>query len=484
MADILHGHSFVSFFCRKKIILLPPSQNRQKKLISDAGREEGSMTYIEIEKEILTAPRFKTIPSVENMRQYLAYFDHPESSFLVVHVAGTNGKGSTCSYLASILKKAGKKTGLFTSPHLITMRERIQINGELVDEQTVVRSYERVKEAQEKSGYPRLTFFELLTLLAVLIFQEHGVEYAVMETGMGGRYDATNALRPEICVITAIGMDHMQYLGDTIEKIAQEKAGIMKTGIPCVSVDHDPTVTKVLRTCAEEKKVPLCLLSEDSYKILNIGRKVIDFSVKSRYYINSLLSVCSRGIYQAENGAVAATAAKLLLPKLDDNDIRQGLLEANWPGRMEEIIPGIVVDGAHNEPSIQAFMNSVRRDGLSGERRILVFAVAADKDYSAMARTLLEKGDFHRIILTRIPYERMEDPYAIKPVFERYTIYPVEVEPEMETAYERAAAMREDEQVVYLVGSLYFVGSLKGYLQDKTLKEEKKTGRSAEELER
>lgn len=430
------------------------------------------MTYQEIEEAILKAPRFKTIPSVENMRQYLEYFGHPEQSFSVIHVAGTNGKGSTCSFLESILRKAGIRTGLFTSPHLVSMRERIQIDREWADSSLFIEAYWKIKEAEEKTGFPPLTFFELLTLMAVLIFQESKVEYAVFETGMGGRLDATNALQPKICVITAVGMDHMQYLGDTIGKIAEEKAGIIKPGIPCVAVDHDPEVTNILKKNAEEKNAPLCLLMEDSYKILNIDGKVIDFSLKSRYYINNLLSVCSKGTYQAENGAVAAVAAKILFPEMEDEIIRQGLFYADWPGRMEEIMDGVVIDGAHNEPSIQAFMNSVRQDGRSGKDRILVFAVAADKDYDAMAKELVREGDFYRIILTRIPYERMEDPTAIRPVFEKYTDIPVETEESMERAYERALAMRGEEQTVYLAGSLYFVGKLKEYLADRNWKGE------------
>lgn len=421
--------------------------------------------YKIIENEILRAPRFKTIPSVENMAQYLAWFGHPERSFKVIHVAGTNGKGSTCSFLESILRKYGVRTGLFTSPHLVTMRERMQINREMVKEEVFVKAYELVKRAQQESGFPPLTFFELITLMAVLIFKEEQVEYAIMETGMGGRYDATNALNPEICVITAIGMDHMQYLGDTIEQIAYEKAGIMKTGVPCVMVDHNLTITNVMKKTAEEKNVPLCLLNEDSYKILKHDGKGIDFSVKSRYYINSLLSVCSKGTYQAENGTVAAVAAKILFPEMGDSVIREGLYEAFWPGRMEEIKEGVVIDGAHNEPSIKAFMNSVKVDGFDG-RRILVFAVAADKDYDAMAEELLKEGHFRSVILTRIPYERMEDPAVIRPVFEQYTDIPVYTEESMERAYEMALSMKTANDVVYMAGSLYFIGSLKEYLAE------------------
>ena len=427
-------------------------------------------TYEEAAAEILAAPRFKVIPSVENVRQYLEYFGHPENSFKVIHVAGTNGKGSTCSFLESILRKQGIRTGLFTSPHLVSMRERMQINREMVKKALFVKAFETVKKAQAVSGYPPLTFFELVLVMAVLIFQEEKVEYAVMETGMGGRYDATNALNPKICIITAIGLDHMQYLGNTIEEIAREKAGIMKPGVPCVYVDREKTITDLMREEAEKNMAKLCLISEDSIKLNSKRRKVIDFSIENRYYINSSLRVKSEGLYQAENGAVAAVAAKLLFPDLPDSVMEEGLFDAFWPGRMEEIRENVMIDGAHNEPSIKAFMNSVRNDGKSCQERILVFAVAADKDYDAMAEELLRDNPFSRVILTRIPYERMEDPAVIRPVFEKYTDVLIDTEEEMEKAVEKAFSIQKKEKnvTVYMAGSLYFIGSLKEYLASRS----------------
>lgn len=422
-----------------------------------------NMTYEEAAKEILSAPRFKKVPSVVNMKQYLVYLGHPEQDITFIHVAGTNGKGSTCSFLESILRKKGIKTGLFTSPHLITMRERMQINRELVPEDIFVESYQKILQAQEESGYPPLTFFELVFAMAVLAFQKMGVEYAVIETGMGGRLDATNAVTPVLSIITAVGMDHMQYLGDTIEKIAWEKAGIMKPGVPCLFVDHHEGVTEVFHREAKKNMTPLCQLSEDSFKLQKIAGKVIDFSVENRYYINSRLAVRSKGTYQVENGAVAATAAKILFPEIEDSIIKEGLLEAYWPGRMEEVEEGVILDGAHNEPSIKAFLQSVKKDNVIGDR-ILVFAVAADKDYDAMARDLMRENLFEQVILTRIPYERMEDPVSVKPIFQQYTDKKIDTEESMERAYHRAVSMKKEKDLIYMVGSLYFVGAMKEFL--------------------
>lgn len=422
-------------------------------------------TYDSAAKKILSAPRFKVVPSVENMNQYLEWLNHPEKEFSIIHVAGTNGKGSTCAFLESILRKKGYRTGLFTSPHLVSVRERMQINREPVDKDTFLQCFFQIEEAQEKSGYPPLTFFEYILVMALLIFQRKKVDYAVIEAGMGGKSDATNALLPVLSIITAVGMDHMQYLGDTIEKIAEEKAGIMKTGVPCIAVDHKKEVTRIFQSEAVKKGSPLYLLPEDSFKILKNTGKVIDFSVKNRYYRNNTLSVSSKGLYQAENGAVAATAARILFPEISDDMIEAGLSEAFWPGRMEEIGEGIVADGAHNLPSIEAFMKTVRQDGKKEEGRILVFAVAADKDYDKMARELVSQDDFRLVILTRIPYERMEDPAKVKPVFCRYTKVPVETEVSMEKAYEYALSMQRPGEMIYLAGSLYFIGELKKYLK-------------------
>lgn len=422
-------------------------------------------TYEAAVEEILHAPRFKEIPSVENMKQYLSYLGHPEKEFCVIHVAGTNGKGSTCSFLESILRSCGKKTGLFTSPHLVSIRERMQINRQLVEKDLFVRCFITVKKVQKESGFPPLTFFELILVMALLIFREKKVEYAVIEAGMGGRSDATNALTPVFSIITAVGMDHMQYLGNTIEEIAREKAGIMKKNIPCLAVDHEQKITNIFLEEAEKNEVPFYRIPEESFKILKNTGKVIDFSVKNRYYMNNSLSVCSRGRYQAENAAVAATAAKLLFPDLSDSVIREGLLNAFWPGRMEEVGEGIIADGAHNEPSIRAFMDTVRMDGQKDNSRILVFAVAADKDYGKMAEELLKDHCFRTIILTGIPYERIEDPIKVKPVFEAYTKAPVWTEQSMERAYQMALEMRRPGELIYFAGSLYFIGSLEQYLK-------------------
>ncbi|MDO4555792.1 MAG: folylpolyglutamate synthase/dihydrofolate synthase family protein [Lachnospiraceae bacterium] len=422
-------------------------------------------TYEQIVKEILSAPRFKEVPSVVNMNRYLKWLGHPEKDFWIIHVAGTNGKGSTCAFLESILRMMGYKTGLFTSPHLVSIRERIQIDRENTDRDALIRAYQKIGKVRKESGYGPLTFFEQILVIALLIFQEKKVDYAVIEAGMGGRSDATNALTPVLSIVTAVGMDHMEYLGETLEEIAGEKAGIMKEGVPCILVDHQKEVTSVFLSEAEKKAVNLCLLPKDCFKILKNNGKVIDFSVENRYYRNSTLTVQSRGLYQAENGAVAATAAKILFPEISDSIIRKALFQAFWPGRMEEVAEGVVLDGAHNEPSIQAFMESVRGDSKTGKNRILVFAVAADKDYQAMAEELLSQQDFRTVILTTIPYERIEDPAKLRPVFEIYETASVYTEASMEKACEMAFSMKEKEDIVYFAGSLYFIGSLEQYLK-------------------
>lgn len=421
-------------------------------------------TYEEAVEALFAAPRFKEVPSVVNIRRYLDFLGHPERAFRVVHVAGTNGKGSTCAFLEGILRGMGARTGLFTSPHLISPRERVQIDRQPVGREEFARAFGRIKEAERESGFSPLTFFESILVMALLIFREEKVQWAVAEAGMGGRSDATSALEPELCILTAVGMDHMEYLGRTLGEIAREKAGIMKKGIPCVAVDHDSEITGIFREEAAKIGCPLRLICPGSFKILKNSGKAIDFLVENRYYMNSVFSVCSSGRYQAENACVAAVAAKILFPGISDSLVGDSLRGVSWPGRMEQVGNGVIVDGAHNEPSIRAFMDTVRRDGQRAGNRVLVFCVARDKDYISMARELLRDDSFGAVVLAGLPCGRMEDPEKLKPLFQSYARVPVYTKKSMEEAYRLALSLRGEGGLVYVTGSLYFVGSFRKYL--------------------
>ena len=286
------------------------------------------MTYEQIEEEISSIPKFSPKASLPNLSAYLEKCNHPERKLRVIHVAGTNGKGSVCAFLESILRKSGYRTALFTSPHLVCIGERFRINFEMCTEEQLTGAWKTVRELMltgESEGRKPLTYFEVLFLMSVLIFSEEKVDYCIMETGLGGRLDATVLCDPVLSVITSISLDHTEILGDTIEKIAAEKAGIIKTGVPVVAFDEENGAFPVLETEAKKKKTHIYKVRYENITILKKTENNIDFSINSSYYKCNLLSVSGIANYQIYNGALAATAAKILLPELCDEVIREGL---------------------------------------------------------------------------------------------------------------------------------------------------------------
>ena len=244
------------------------------------------MTYDEMEREINEIPKFGANASLSNLTAYLDILNHPEDNLRVIHVAGTNGKGSVCAYLDSILREAGYRTALFTSPHLVKMSERFRIDFRICEDEKLVSAWEQVKNLMERGEELQLkplTFFEILFLMGVLIFSGENVDYCIMETGLGGRLDATVLTRPVLCVITSISYDHTAVLGDTIEAIAGEKAGIIKPGIPVVVLDEENGAFPVINAEAEEKKAPLYRVLSEEVRFFKNSKNKIDFSIRISY---------------------------------------------------------------------------------------------------------------------------------------------------------------------------------------------------------
>ena len=323
---------------------------------------------------------------------------------MLIHVAGTNGKGSVCAYVSSVLKRSGFSAGLFTSPHLVDIRERFRLNGEMIRETEFASCMNRVMERldafRRETGRAEYhpTFFELLFFMGMLWFSDRHAQAIVLETGMGGRLDATNVVRrPAVCVITSIGMDHMEYLGDTKEKIAAEKAGIIKPGTPVVYWDEEPSVSRVIVEKAREMGAEAVPVSESDAASLHFQNKKIDFSMRSEYYEYIKVCLHTPAVYQYRNAALAVRALERLKDRrITRRTIEEGLAEARWPGRMEEVLPGVVIDGAHNEDGVLAFLESVSHDGCQG-RRLLLFSVVSDKRGKEMAGLILKSGLFAKI---------------------------------------------------------------------------------------
>lgn len=360
---------------------------------------------------------------LENMRSLLSMLGDPHRRLRAVHVAGTKGKGSTCAMISSILQAAGYQVGLFTQPHLHTFRERIRINDRLMSEDEMVASLETLKPSIEKISEP--STFEIMTAMAFQYFAEQEVDLAVVETGLGGRLDTTNVIEPLVAVITSISYDHTYILGNTIEEIAGEKAGIIKEGRPVVCAPQRPAAEEVIARVCQERKAPFILVGRDwlwQEGEADMGGQA--FSVRSEIPDAKGL-IADRGSrdvwihllgrYQVVNATTTIAAIDQLCRqgiKVSMEQVHQGLQRARWPGRLEILgrEPLLVVDGAHNVDSVQRLMRALR-EYLSFDRLILVVGFSADKDINGMMQELISQAQ--EVIVTQSRHPRAAEPESI-----------------------------------------------------------------------
>ncbi|QUI23556.1 bifunctional folylpolyglutamate synthase/dihydrofolate synthase [Vallitalea pronyensis] len=322
---------------------------------------------------------------LDRMKALLEYLGNPQDNIHVIHIAGTNGKGSVTSYITSILIQSGYKTGTYTSPAISDFQEMIQVNGYEIDKKELVACINLIKSAIEDmlaDGLQHPTEFEVITALAFLCFKESQCDFIVLETGLGGRYDATNVMEATTCcVITAIGMDHTNFLGDSIEKIAYQKAGIIKPNSEVVLYQQNDTIMEVIRTECQENKAKLHIAEVNDYSLLETSYKGQVFSYKAFKEMRIHLL----GKHQIKNAITAIEVANVLINKgfhMDEESIKEGLAKARWPYRFEIVSenPFIVLDGAHNVQAAQALRQSI--EAYFPEKNILfIFGVFKDKDY-------------------------------------------------------------------------------------------------------
>ena len=429
-------------------------------------------SYEEAVNYILDVPRFtkKNVP--EDSEHFFDFLGRPGERAKIVHVAGTNGKGSVCAFVTSVLERAGISTGLFSSPHLVDIRERFRLNGEMISREAFASCLNRVMDSLElfraetgKAEY-HPTFFELLFFMGMLWFSDQKAEAIVLETGMGGRLDATNVVRrPAVCVITRIGLDHMEYLGDTKEKIAAEKAGIIKPRVPVVFWDEDPSVSRVIVEKAKKIDAETIPVSEEEVGFFNFKNKTVDFSMRSGYYEYIRVCLHTPAVYQRQNAALAVRALEVLNGKLIQEPeaakritreaIEEGLSAAHWSGRMEEVLPGVLIDGAHNEDGVHAFLESVRHDGCEG-RRSLLFSVVSDKRAGRMAEQILESGLFSRIVAAPMKSGRS----LTREQLDEIWMGQAELYDSPEKAFDTLIREKGKKDMVYAAGSLYLAGQL------------------------
>lgn len=435
----------------------------------ERGMTYKSMTYEEAAAYIEETPKFTKKNTLENTKAILRRLGDPQERMKILHVAGTNGKGSVCSFLASILHAAGKHTGLFISPHLVDVNERFVIDEVQVDNDRFLEAFRTVMDCVEqirKEGYAHPTYFEILFLIGMVLFEKAEVEYLVLETGLGGRLDATNSTaHPLITVITSISLDHTEYLGDTVEAIAGEKAGIIKEGIPVIYDADNREAAAVIQRRAEELHSPAFGIYREMLKISSMTNKNIDFSINSGYYDYIELSISSVAEYQVKNAALAVTALKILDSEgsFTDEVIKQGIARMRWQGRMETVLPGVIIDGAHNEAGVEEFVKTAKR--LEADEPVtLLFAAVGDKDYRRMIERICCGLRIDRVIVTEVGGYRAVDAKEPAAFFEQYGSARVIVCPDVEEAFSRALAEKGDG-ILFCAGSLYLVGSIKSILR-------------------
>jgi dihydrofolate synthase/folylpolyglutamate synthase len=404
-----------------------------------------AIEYLEsfIDYEKLNNYAYNKAFGLERIRRLLALLGNPQDGLRCIHVAGTKGKGSTCAFIAYILRQAGYKVGLYTSPHLTDFRERIRILGDqspvsscqpdksfegMISRQDLARLVEKI----QKLSLPSLTFFEIYTALAFLYFKQKRVDYAVLETGMGGRLDATNVVTPLASVITPISLEHTQYLGGTLEKIAAEKAGIIKA-VTVITAPQKRGVLAVIRKRCQETGARLDEIKDYKERKLKL-----------------------LGRHQLINAEVAARAVKGLCPP---ETIEKGLKNTRWPGRCEAVSqnPLVVLDGAQNAASVEALKSAVK-DNFSYKRLILVLGISADKDIKGICGGF--DGFYDEAVLTKSANPRAADPKNLGRYFPAKKIY---ITADTKEAIAKASAIAGREDLILATGSLFVVGEIRKY---------------------
>lgn len=403
--------------------------------------------------------------ALSNSVTLMEIMGNPHRKFRSVHVAGTNGKGSTSAFMASMLRAAGYHVGLYTSPHLVSFTERIRIDNVPITEARTVELAQRVRDAYQRpsaGGAAGLnpTFFEVTTAMAFTCFADEGVDIAVIETGMGGRLDATNVITPLVTVITNIDIEHTEFLGNTLELIAGEKAGIIKPGVPVVTGAVQPAVVRVIKREAAARQAPVCRLPDD----FNCER--ISSGSEQRFHYRGIKAACDGlaitmpGSYQVDNACLALASIECLreagIP-VDEHALRSGLEQAQWEGRLERVAhkPDLFLDGAHNPASARMLAGAVRDMKRAYRHLVLVLGILGDKDYRGIVSELVPLAD--HVIVTRPEYSRAMDVTALS-LEVRALHGSVETAETVSKAVVAAQAIAAPDDLILITGSLYVVG--------------------------
>lgn len=433
------------------------------------------ITYSEAIDYIYDLTKYGIKLGLENINYLLYLLGEPHKKLKIIHVAGTNGKGSTCSSISSILQSDGYKVGLYTSPHLVDFTERIRINHKPINRKKVSELLERIKPYIEKvantPSYGHPTFFEVITSMAFLYFFEEQVDFLVLEVGLGGRLDATNVCEPLISVITHIDYDHMDKLGNSLEEIAREKGGIIKPeGIVISSNQYEEAYNEIKKIADKKNSLIYSVGREIIYKIVKSDIKGVIFDLKGIYHEYKNLHTPLLGRHQADNSAAAITAIEALKIRgvnITEKAIRVGLEKVKWTGRLEIIQnnPTLVLDGAHNPNGVKVVRDALK-EIFSYHRLILVLAIFADKDYKKMIQIIVPHADL--IITTKTENSRATSPRIIAKEAAQYIDKnKIIVTENIPQAINCALSNSKEDDLICITGSLCTVGEAKKYFKSK-----------------
>jgi len=417
-------------------------------------------SYTDYEK--VGMPHDPALYDLRRVVELLAQLGNPHLKARSVHITGTNGKGSTAAMLASVLTTSGYTTGLYTSPHLHTWRERIRVDGELISEEELVSVVEKLKPEVEavnrRDTYGQLTTFEILTALAFTYFERKGVDFQVLEVGMGGRFDATNIITPEVCVITSISLDHTEVLGSSLAEIADEKAAIIKPGSSVVTSSQVDEVAHVIREACLNCGVGLVRLGSDvTWQGLSFDLDGQFLQVEGRLG-SYQLSIPLLGDFQLENAATAVATLEVLVEKgfnISTDSITDGLARVSWPGRLQVLghHPFLVADGAHNPDSARRLIQSLKQC-FDFDRATLVVGASSDKNIAGVVSELFPL--FDKVIVTRSRHPRAMAPALLRDEFARRGVE-AEIADDIPAALSRAASLVHDRDLICVTGSLFVV---------------------------
>ena len=434
-------------------------------------KEQLQEAFIQAEEYINATPKFTIKNKPEHTTYFMNLLGNPQESFSTIHVAGSNGKGSVSAMISSMFIQEGKNVGLFISPHLMELTERFQIKGQNATKEEFLLAMEEVQIAivqLQKDGYTHPTHFEFLFAIGMVIFANRKVEIAVIETGMGGRLDATNVLiSPLVTIITSISLEHTKILGDSLEKIAAEKAGIIKNGRPVIFDGKHKEVNNIILKKANQESALAYPIYPESIRIIKMENGRTSFY--SDQVTVELVEIPFQAPYQVENASIALMAGKLLseMGFLLWKNVIKGLAVVRWPGRMEVIKENVIFDGAHNEDGINAFIQAVKTMNIS--EPVLLFSMLKEKDSEKVVALLSTRINWKSIIITRVQGDRAMEPLELLQLFKKNILEKEQdkclVIEGNKDAY-RYADKLKGKGTLFCVGSLYLIGDMKRIVEE------------------